>query len=69
MNVRLLNRQPWRFKPGDRVHVRGWHPERTVTITGRCVAVFPAYICIDELGSVWRIAQLELSRRPIPTDS
>jgi hypothetical protein len=69
MNLRLLNQQPWRFKPGDRVYVRGWHPERVVTISHRAIAAMPTYFCYDELGSVWRIAQLELSRRPIFPDS
>lgn len=66
--VRRLNEQPWRFKPDDRVYVRGWHPERVVTISHRALGVFPAYFCIDDLGATWRIAQIELSRRPIFPD-
>lgn len=69
MRLHLLKRQPWRFKPGDRVYVRGWHPERTVEILEIASGVFPAYLCRDDLGATWRIGQIELSSRPIFLDS
>jgi hypothetical protein len=65
MRLHLLKQQPWRFKPSDRVYVRGWHPERTVEILDVAPGVFPTYLCLDELGATWRIAQIELSSRPI----
>lgn len=69
MNVRLLNAQPWRFAIGQRCYVRGWHQARTVEILDIAPGVLPTYLCLDELGATWRIAQIELSSRPIAPDA
>jgi hypothetical protein len=71
MNIRLLNRQPWRFKPGAHVYVRGWAPDATGLVTDLLLAgtndlgCFPHYLVVDEAGVEWQISQLQLSSRPI----
>ena len=64
----ILNASPWRFQPGDDVHVRGWSQDQTVRIL--CQAslpvVLPHYYVMDGNGNEWRIAQVELSRKAIP---
>jgi hypothetical protein len=67
MNTRLLNYKPWRFEPGDLVYVRQWPTEEaakvTACLTGRA---FPHYLVVDSVGIEWRVAQIELSSKPIP---
>jgi hypothetical protein len=61
----------FRFKVGKRVYVRGWLTQEPVIITRRLlhlstVGIFsPHYLCADAEGKEWRIAQLELSSKPV----
>jgi hypothetical protein len=60
----------FRFKLGKSAYVRGWIAE-PVVITRRLlhlstVGIYaPHYLCADAGGKEWRIAQLELSSKPI----
>jgi hypothetical protein len=69
IRLQQLNERPWRFKTGDRLFVRGWHQGQTVTVRRRAAGTFPTYWVIDEWGDSWRIAQIELSSRPIAPDA
>jgi hypothetical protein len=61
----------FRFKLGKRAYVRGWINSEPVIITRRLlhlstVGIFaPHYLCADAEGKEWRIAQLELSSKPV----
>ena len=61
----------FRFKLGKRAYVRGWINSEPVIITRRLlhlstVGIYaPHYLCADAGGKEWRIAQLELSSKPI----
>ena len=64
-------RDPWRFRPNDKVYVRGWSQDYAVTIeapaefgNGLRVMV-PHYHCRDHLGGTWLLSQLHLSGSPI----
>lgn len=60
---------PWRFKPGQKVYVRGWPQDQPALILCQLMSyTFPHYFVADSEGAEWRIAQLELSSKPIPTD-
>lgn len=68
MRTRELNAQPWRFKTGRQVYVRGWAQDQNVVITATVRSrAFPHYLVVDGLGREWLIAQLHLSSKPIPT--
>jgi hydrogenase maturation factor len=68
MNTRLLNSQPWRFIPGDTVFVRGWPVDEAATVlTQLSNRTFPHYLVADSAGIEWRVAQLQLSSKPIIT--
>ena len=61
----------FRFKLGKRAYVRGWINSEPVIITRRLlhlstVGIFsPHYLCAYAEGKEWRIAQLELSSKPV----
>jgi len=68
MNTRLLNSQPWRFRIGERVFVRGWsvlEEGYIVEMVQPAPGGFPHYLVATRAGAEWQIAQLELSRSPI----
>jgi hypothetical protein len=71
MMIRLLNAQPWRFKPGDSLYVRGWPENHTVKVVDWCPieGCLPHYLVMDQLGAEWRLPQIHLSRRPLPPDA
>jgi hypothetical protein len=60
---RVLNAQPWRFIPGDTVHVCGWH--ETALVTQQVPLRFPHYLVADADGAEWRVSQLQMSSKPI----
>ena len=65
--IKVLNAQPWRFIPGDLVHVRGWHPEEPAEVLAQITSRrWPHYLVRDVAGATWRVSQLELSSKPIP---
>lgn len=72
LSIHTRRSQPWRFMPGDKVYVRGWSQDQTVTVLRQLETsypsppYFPHYVVADFLGRDWRISQLELSGRPIP---
>lgn len=83
-NVQALATQPWRFKSGDKVYVRGWPigSEATVTkqitprdcelhrtLTVRYGRTFPAYFVVDKDGNEWTVPQIAMSKSVIPADS
>jgi hypothetical protein len=61
----------FRFKLGKRAYVRGWIGNEPVIITRRLlhlstVGIYsPHYEVADADGKGWRIAQLELSSKPV----
>jgi hypothetical protein len=55
-----------RFNPGDVVYSRCWPVADSGKVTGVAPGPFPAYFVVDPDGYEWRIAQIRLSRRPIP---
>lgn len=66
--MRIKTCHIWRFKTGQHAYVRGWAQDQNVVITSlvrNCA--FPHYLVVDGLGREWRIAQLNLSTKPIPT--
>lgn len=66
MNTRLLNSQPWRFKIGALVYVRGWPAGETARVVAYVTELpFPHYLVMDSVGMEWQVCQLELSRRPL----
>lgn len=68
MNARALSAQPWRFLPGDTLHVRGWAADQTVVVTDQRTVNryrFPHYLVVDSVGGEWLMSQLQLSRSPV----
>jgi len=70
MSTRALNAQPWRFKPGDLVFVRGWPADETAMVTAQIeTGVFPEYLVVDSVGAEWHVAQIKLSSRTIAQEA
>jgi hypothetical protein len=70
MITRLLNAQPWRFKPGAIVFVRGWPANTTGKVTAHLYGRgLPHYLIVDDAGHEWRVAQVELSSKPIDAET
>lgn len=67
VRLRRLNSQPWRFKIGQAVYVRGWPVDATALITAQLAAsdVFPHYLAVDNDGNEWQLPQIHLSTSPI----
>ena len=63
--LQMFAANPWRFKKGDSVWVRGWgqDPDQpSGKILKQVVGMpFPHYLVRDFLGGLWQISQLELS--------
>ena len=59
--VKLLKRQPWRFKPGEQVYVQGWEADTTGLVVEqlRDGLAFPHYLVVDPDGQV-------VGHRPAP---
>jgi|694.fasta_scaffold29790_13 hypothetical protein len=64
-----LTANRWRYRPGDEVFARCWSADESGKVTGTVPGPFPAYYVVDPDGNEWRIAQIRLSRRPIPDAS
>jgi hypothetical protein len=58
----------WRYKPGNRVYSKCWADPEPGVVTAMAGGPFPAYYVVDPDGNEWRIAQIRLSRRPIPNE-
>ena len=62
-----MNTQAWRFNPGDVAYVRGWPSDETAKVTAWIQKhPFPHYLVVDSVGIEWKVAQVELSSKPIP---
>jgi hypothetical protein len=61
-----LTERRQRFHPGDEVYCRQW--SKAGKVTGTAGGLFPSYWVVDPDGHEWKIAQILLSSKPIPTD-
>lgn len=66
----LALRDPWRFRPGATLYVRGWSQDQPVVVESRAEIeslrqMVPHYHCRDYEGGTWLLSQLQLSTTPI----